>query len=158
VTLAKKSDVVIFVGGLTNEWEAEGADRPSLALPGRQADVIRALGAANPNTVAVIQAGSAVDMTWAGDTRAIVNAWYLGNEVGAAIADVLYGRVNPGGRLPLSLPERIEDGPTHLYRRSENGHIHYREDLFVGYKHYHAHGTRPLFPFGYAMFPNYAQC
>jgi beta-glucosidase len=158
VTLAKASDIVIFVGGLTNEWEAEGTDRPSLALPGRQADTIRALGEANKNTVVVIQAGSAVDMTWAKDVGAILHSWYLGNEVGAAISDVLYGRVNPAGKLPLSLPARIEDSPTHLCSRSENGQIHYREDLFVGYKHYHAHGTQPLFPFGYSMLPETRRC
>jgi beta-glucosidase len=87
-------------------------------------------------------------MTWAKDVGAVLYSWYLGNEVGAAIADVVYGRINPAGKLPLSLPERIEDGPTYLCSKSEDGQIHYREDLFVGYKHYQARGTRPLFPFG----------
>jgi beta-glucosidase len=148
VELARSSDAVIFIGGLTNEWEAEGIDRPSLALPGQQSDLLRALGAANKNTIAVIQAGSAVDMTWATDVGAVLYSWYLGNEVGAAIADVVYGRTNPAGKLPLSLPERTEDNPTHLCSRSEHGQIHYREDLFVGYKHYQARGIQPLFPFG----------
>jgi beta-glucosidase len=81
-----------------------------------------------------------------------VQAWYLGNESGAAIADVLYGWVNPAGKLPLTFPERIEDTPAHLHSRSENGQIHYREGLYVGYKHYHVTGVKPLFPFGYALY------
>jgi beta-glucosidase len=148
VSLAKSSDAVVFVGGLTPEWEAEGFDRPTMHLPGRQAELLRALGAANKSTVAVIQAGSAVDMTWAKDVGAVLQAWYLGNESGSAIADVLYGRVNPGGKLPLTLPKRLEDTPAYLSRKSENGQIHYREDLFVGYKYYQSRGVKPLFPFG----------
>jgi beta-glucosidase len=92
--------------------------------------------------------GSAVDLTWASEVAGIVQAWYLGNEVGNSLSDVLYGRVNPAGKLPLTLPMRIEDTPAHLWSRSEDGQIHYREDLFVGYKHYHASGGIPAFPFG----------
>jgi beta-glucosidase len=87
-------------------------------------------------------------MPWVNDVRSVIQAWYLGNEVGNAIGDILWGKVNPGGRLPLSFPVRIEDNPAYLNQHAENGKIHYREDLFVGYKHYHARGIRPLFPFG----------
>lgn len=149
VELSRTSDAVVFVGGLSAEWEAEGADRASLALPGRQADVIHALAEANTRTIVVLQAGSATDMSWSGEVGTIVQAWYLGNEGGAAIADVLFGRVNPAGKLPLTFPQRIEHTPAHLALRSENGRIHYREDLWVGYKHYHARVIKPLFPFGY---------
>ncbi|KAG5220747.1 glycoside hydrolase family protein [Salix suchowensis] len=130
VDLAAKSDVVIYIGGLTPEWESEGFDRPSLQLPGRQDELITKLSRANPNTVVCIQAGSAVSMPWVDDVNGIIQAWYSGNEAGNALADVLFGKINPSGRLPLTLPVRIEDVPSHLCMRSENGKIHYREDLF----------------------------
>jgi beta-glucosidase len=122
--LAQKSDVAIFVGGLTPEWESEGFDRPTLDMPGRQNELISCLAKANPQTIVVLQAvrknsfvilcrpsidlilrqGSAVSMPWVDDVAGIVQAWYSGNEVGNAIADILYGTVNPSGRLPLTLP------------------------------------------------------
>jgi beta-glucosidase len=88
-------------------------------------------------------------MPWVDEVAGIVHAWYLGNEVGNAIADILYGNSNPAGKLPLTFPVRIEDNPAFENIRSEFGRIHYREDLFVGYKHYNARGIAPLFPFGY---------
>lgn len=88
-------------------------------------------------------------MPYSTRVAAIVQAWYSGNEVGNAISDILYGRHNPSGKLPISLPNRIEDiGPAAYNIRSENGKIHYREDLMVGYKHYHVSSTKPNFPFG----------
>ncbi|KAJ7349434.1 glycoside hydrolase family 3 protein [Mycena albidolilacea] len=151
IALAAKCDAVLFVAGLTPEWESEGFDRPTLSLPGRQDEVISKIAAANPNTIVCIQAGSATSMPWVGKAAAVIQAWYLGNEVGNAIADVVWGKVNPGGRLPLTFPVRIEDTPAYLNERSENGKIHYREDLFVGYKHYHARAVKPLFPFGFGL-------
>ncbi|KAJ7273446.1 glycoside hydrolase family 3 protein [Mycena haematopus] len=151
VTLALRCDAVLFVAGLTPEWEAEGFDRATLSLPGRQDEVISKVAAANRNTIVCIQAGSATSMPWVADVRSVIQTWYLGNEVGNAIADVLWGKVNPCGRLPLTFPVRIEDNPAYLNERSENGKIHYREDLFVGYKHYHARAVKPLFPFGFGL-------
>lgn len=97
-------------------------------------------------------------MPWVTDVNAIIQAWYSGNEAGNALADVIFGKVNPSGRLVLTLPVREEDIPAHLSSRSENGKIFYREDLFVGYKWYQARGIKPLFPFGcvfvfFALFP-----
>ncbi|KAG6865876.1 hypothetical protein C0991_010957 [Blastosporella zonata] len=151
VSLAARSDAVLYVGGLSPEWESEGFDRPTLQMPGLQDEVIQRLAEANPNTIVVIQAGSAVSMPWVDSVAGVLQAWYLGNESGNAIADVLYGKVNPGGRLPLTLPVHAEDIPAHLNDRSEHGKIHYREDLFVGYKHYQARNVKPLFPFGYGL-------
>ncbi|KAF8061039.1 glycoside hydrolase family 3 protein [Lyophyllum atratum] len=151
VSLAAKSDAVLYVGGLSPEWESEGFDRPTLQMPGRQDEVIQRLAEANSNTIVAIQAGSAVSMPWVDSVAGIVQAWYLGNEAGNAIADVLYGVVNPAGRLPLTLPVHAEDIPAHLNDRSENGKIHYREDLFVGYKYYQARNVKPLFPFGFGL-------
>lgn len=151
VALAAKSDAVIFIGGLTPEWESEGFDRPTLDMPGLQNQTIARVAAANPNTVVVIQAGSAVSMPWVDSVAGIIQAWYSGNEVGNALADVLFGRVNPSGRLPLTLPVCMKDVPSYLNDKCENGKIHYREDLFVGYKHYQARGVKPLFPFGHGL-------
>ncbi|KAF9459562.1 glycoside hydrolase family 3 protein [Collybia nuda] len=151
VALAEKADAVLFVGGLSPEWESEGFDRPTLELPGRQDEVIKRLAIANANIVVCIQSGSAVSMPWLDDIKGLVQAWYLGNEAGNAIADVLYGQVNPSGRLPLTFPVREEDIPAHLNDKSEHGKIHYREDLFVGYKHYQARNVKPLFPFGFGL-------
>ncbi|KDQ12273.1 glycoside hydrolase family 3 protein [Botryobasidium botryosum FD-172 SS1] len=151
VALAKDSDVAILVVGLTHEWEAEGADRPTLSLPGRQDELIAKVAEANPNTVVVLQAGSAISMPWIDSVAGLVHAWYSGNEVGNAIADVLFGKVNPGGKLPLTFPQREQDIPAYLNMTSENGKIHYREDIYVGYKHYQARGVKPLFPFGFGL-------
>ena len=89
-------------------------------------------------------------MPWVNDVAAIVQAWYQGNEAGNALADVLFGKVNPSGKLPVSFPVTEADIPSWPNVRSENGKIHYREDLFVGYKGYQVKGVVPLFPFGYA--------
>ncbi|KAJ3843726.1 glycoside hydrolase family 3 protein [Lentinula raphanica] len=151
VRLAKGSDAVVFIGGLTPEWESEGFDRPSLELPGRQAEVIAKLAAVNPNTVVCMQAGSAVEMPWKDEVAGILQTWYLGNEVGNAIADVLFGKANPSGRLPLSFPKKVEDIAAYPNLRSEHGKINYREDLMVGYKHHIKNRIEPLFCFGYGL-------
>ncbi|KAH8117155.1 glycoside hydrolase superfamily [Phellopilus nigrolimitatus] len=149
--LASDSDIVVVVGGLMLEWESEGFDRPTLALPRRQDDLIAAVANANPNTVVVLQAGSAVAMPWVDRVRGVIQAWYSGNEAGNAIADILFGKINPSGKLPLTLPIRIEDVPSYLSFGSENGKVVYREDLFVGYKHYQARKIKPLFAFGHGL-------
>ncbi|OCH95211.1 putative beta-glucosidase from glycoside hydrolase family GH3 [Obba rivulosa] len=151
VKLASTSDVVILLAGLSPEWESEGFDRPTMDMPRRTNELIARVGEANPNTVVCIQAGSAVSMPWVNSVNGLIQAWYSGNEVGNALADVIYGKINPSGRLPLTLPTREQDIPAYLNMRSENGQIHYREDLFVGYKWYQAKGFRPLFPFGFGL-------
>ncbi|PPQ65097.1 hypothetical protein CVT24_003058 [Panaeolus cyanescens] len=151
VELAKSSDAVIVVAGLTPEWESEGFDRPDLKLPGKQDELISRIAAESHNTIVCVQAGSAVSMPWANQVGAIVQAWYLGNETGSAIADVIFGKVNPSGRLPLTFPVREQDIPAYLNDKCENGKIYYREDLFVGYKFYQARGIAPLFPFGFGL-------
>ncbi|KAI0027418.1 glycoside hydrolase family 3 protein [Vararia minispora EC-137] len=147
VQLARQADAVVVVAGLTPEWESEGFDRPTLGLPGLQDELISQLGKANPRTIV----GSAVAMPWVDDVSAVVQAWYQGNEMGNALADVLFGAVNPSGRLPLTFPARIEDIPAYPNLRSERGKIHYREELFVGYKHYQLRAVQPLFPFGHGL-------
>ncbi|PAV23475.1 glycoside hydrolase family 3 [Pyrrhoderma noxium] len=149
--LASVCDAAIVVGGLTPEWEAEGFDRPDLTLPGRQNDLIEAIGKANSSTIVVIQAGSAVSMPWIKDVKSVIHAWYSGNEAGNGIADIVLGKKNPSGKLPLTFPVRIEDTPSYLSFGSENGHVVYSEDLFVGYKYYQSRKITPLFSFGYGL-------
>jgi len=151
VQLARDADVVIAVVGLNADWETEGNDRKTLALPGRTDELVDKVAKANRNTVVVTQCGSPITMPWADSVSAIVHSWYLGNATGDAIAKVLFGAVNPAGRLSLTFPRRLEDVPSYASFHSENGNIRYAEDLNVGYKHYHNMGIRPLFDFGHGL-------
>ena len=150
-SLAGKADVAIVFAGLGSEWESEGFDRPDMELPGRQAVLIERVAAANPQTVVVLNTGSPVQMNWLDRVAAVVQAWYIGQETGSAIADVLFGDVNPSGRLPASWPKRLQDNPAYLNYPGENGQVLYGEGLFVGYRYYDKKGIEPLFPFGYGL-------
>ncbi|KAL1411913.1 hypothetical protein Q8F55_002899 [Vanrija albida] len=151
VAAAKAADKVVIVAGLNSDWESESYDRPDLSLPYRTDELIDAVADANPNTVVVLQAGSAVGMPWLDKVAGVVFAWYGGNETGNAIADVVYGKVNPSGRLPLSLPRRKVDIAANLNSKSARTDIHYEEGIWVGYKHFNARGIAPLFPFGHGL-------
>ncbi|KZT18915.1 glycoside hydrolase family 3 protein [Neolentinus lepideus HHB14362 ss-1] len=151
VELAKDADVVIAVVGLNADWETEGYDRTTLALPGRTDELVEKVNKANPNTIVVNQSGSSVLFPWADSVDTIVQSWYLGNATGDAIADVLFGKVNPSGKLSLTFPKRIEDLPTHGHFMSENGKVRYGEDLFVGYKHFAHRKITPAFAFGHGL-------
>ncbi|KAG6834182.1 hypothetical protein H0H93_011355, partial [Arthromyces matolae] len=148
VQLAKEADVTIAIVGLNGDWEAGGYDRTTLALPGRTDELVEKVLAVNPNTIVVTQSGSSITMPWVDRVPALVHAWYLGNATGTAIADVLFGKHNPSGKLSLTFPRRLEDISAHGHFRSENGELRYGEDLFVGYKHFHHRNIKPLFPFG----------
>ncbi|TFK20101.1 glycoside hydrolase family 3 protein [Coprinopsis marcescibilis] len=151
VALAKDADVVIAVVGLNADWETEGYDRTTLALPGRTDELISKVAAVNEKTVVVTQAGSAITLPWVDEVPAVVHAWYLGNATGAAIADVLFGKVNPSGKLSLTFPKAETDVPSYGHFHSENGKVRYAEDLYVGYKHYIHRGITPLFAFGHGL-------
>ncbi|KAK7040397.1 hypothetical protein VNI00_009875 [Paramarasmius palmivorus] len=151
VKLAKEADAVIAVVGLNAEWETESNDRTTLALPGRTDELVEKVVAANPKTIVVTQAGSAIAMPWVDKVPTIVHAWYLGNATGDAIADVLFGKFNPSAKLSITFPKRIEDVPSHGHFHSENGKIRYAEDLYVGYKHYHHRSIDPMFAFGHGL-------
>ncbi|KAI9632811.1 putative beta-glucosidase [Dioszegia hungarica] len=151
VKLAKSVDTAVIVAGLNADWESEGYDRPTLSLPLRSDELISRVAAANPNTVVVIQAGSAVSMPWINDVAGVVYAWYGGNETGNAIADIVYGSVNPSGRLPISLPVREQDIAASQNFKSARTKIHYEEGIWVGYKHHNARGIAPLFPYGHGL-------
>ncbi len=151
VELAKRADVAIVVAGLTGEWESEGFDRVNLDLPGEQNQLIAQVAAANPNTVVVLNAGSALRMPWAADVPTILEQWYNSQECGNALADVLFGDVNPSGKLPTTFPKRLEDTPAYINYPGENSKVLYGEGLFVGYRYYDKKDIEPLFPFGYGL-------
>ena len=148
VQLAREADVAVVVVGTNEEVECEGVDRVSLALPGRQDELVRRVAAANPRTVVVVNAGAPVLLPWADDVAAILLAWFPGQEFGNALADVLLGAVEPGGRLPTSWP-RTEDGPPST--QPHDGVLSYDEGLFVGYRAYERDGREPLFAFGHGL-------
>ena len=151
VELAKKSDVAVVVVGLNGEWESEGFDRVDMKLPGEQDELIRRVAAANPNTVVVLNAGSPVEMPWVDEVPAVLQLWYNGQEQGNALADVLFGDVNPSGKLPTTFPVRLEDNPAHINYPGENGKVRYGEGIFVGYRYYDKKNVAPLFPFGHGL-------
>ena len=131
VELAREADVVIAVVGLNADFETEGYDRKTLALPGRTDELVQKVAEVNKNTVVVTQAGSAITMPWVDVVPSIIHAWYLGNMTGDAIAQVLTGDVNPAGRLSLTFPKRLEDVPSYASFSLENGKVRYSEDLMV---------------------------
>ncbi|KZO89750.1 glycoside hydrolase family 3 protein [Calocera viscosa TUFC12733] len=151
VNVAKSADAVIVVVGLNADWESEGYDRKDLELPRKTNELVDRIAKANSNHVVVMQSGSAVTMPWVHNVSALVQAWYLGNETGNAIADVLFGKVNPSGKMSITFPKRLEDVPSFLNYGNQNGKVRYAEDLFVGYKHYQSHEIKTLFPFGYGL-------
>lgn len=151
VKLAKQVDQVVLVAGLNSDWESEGYDRSHMDLPPGSDDLISAVLAANPNTVVVNQSGTPVTMPWADKAPAILQSWYGGNETGNAIADVIFGDVNPSGKLSLSFPKRNEDNPAFLNYASDDNRVIYGEDVYIGYRYYDKTGHQPLFPFGHGL-------
>ena len=146
VALAGSSDVAVVVVGTTAEVESEGFDRASLALPGRQDELVRRVIAANPRTVVVVNSGAPVLMPWARDAAAVLLTWFGGQEFGHALADVLLGEAEPGGRLPTTWPASEAGLPS---TQPDHGVLTYHEGLFIGYRAYDRDGRIPLFPFGH---------
>ena len=151
---AEADSALVFVGR-SGEWDTEGSDLENISLPGRQDELVAAVLAANPNAVIVLQTGGPVEMPWVDNAKAVLQAWYPGQECGNAIADVLFGDVEPGGRLPQSFPRRWQDNPAwsqdpEVYPGLD-GKVRYEEGVFIGYRHYDQQGIPPLFPFGHGL-------
>jgi beta-glucosidase len=155
VVAAREADAALVVLGLNEEWETEGVDRTTLALPGRQEELALAVAAANPRTLVVVNAGAPVDLRFLERVPAALWLWYPGQECGNALADVLFGDADPGGRLPTSFPARLEDVPCHAQGPESypgaDGRVAYAEGIFTGYRHYDTRGVAPLFPFGHGL-------
>jgi beta-glucosidase len=152
VALARKSDVAVVVVGYSPKLEGEGFDRKSMDLPAGQDELIEAIAGANKNTIVVVAAGAPVTMTkWIGRVSAVVYAWYGGQEAGHAIGDVLFGAVNPSGKLPVTFPKAFEDSPAYGHYPGENLHVEYAEGIYVGYRGFDKHDVEPLFPFGHGL-------
>jgi len=148
VTVAARADVAVVVVGTTEEVESEGFDRTSLALPGRQDELVARVAAANPRTVVAVNAGAPVLLPWAGDVPAVLLCWFPGQEFGDALADVLTGAAEPGGRLPVSWPAEPDGLPSTTPR---DGVLRYDEGLFTGYRWYQRDGREPRFCFGHGL-------
>lgn len=155
VAAAKNADAVIFVGGLNkNQFQdCEGVDRKELELPYEQDALIAELVQVNPKTVVVIISGNAVAMPWVKQAPAIVEAWYSGSESGNALASILFGDVNPSGKLPFTFPVKLADNSAHAlgeYPGNEN-EVTYNEGIFVGYRWADKQKIKTLFPFGHGL-------
>ena len=153
--LAARADVVVLAVGFDADSETEGADR-EFALPPGQEELIREISAVNPNTIVVVTAGGSVDAApWVERARALVAAWYPGQEAGSALADLLFGEANFSGRLPISWEREAEENPTfgHYYYNEPQhpNQIVYREGVFVGYRGMQLANRKPLFPFGFGL-------
>ena len=150
VRAAAAAAAAVVVVGSAETTESEGFDRDTLRLPGRQDELVERVSAVNPRTVVVVNSGMPVLMPWASQVAAVLYAWLPGQAMGDALADVLLGRAEPGGRLPVSMPAREADAPV-LHAVPENGRLSYDEGLLIGYRGYDAAGTCPLFAFGHGL-------
>jgi beta-glucosidase len=148
--VARAADVAIVVVGTTDEVESEGFDRTTLALPGRQDELVRRVAAVNQRTIVVVNAGSPVELPWADQVAAVLLVWFPGQEAGHAIADVLLGAAEPGGRLPTTWPVAGTDCPV-LSVTPVDGELRYDEGVFIGYRAYERAGVTPRFAFGHGL-------
>ncbi|MGW3912379.1 glycoside hydrolase family 3 protein [Streptomyces sp. NPDC005070] len=149
VEAARAADTAVVVVATTDRVESEGFDRADLGLPGRQDELVHAVAAANPNTVVVVNAGSPVELPWRDEVAAVLLSWFPGQEGGAALADVLTGAHEPGGRLPTTWGS-LADAPVTRVRPAD-GELPYSEDVFIGYRAWEKAGRTPSYPFGHGL-------
>ncbi|GAA2521429.1 beta-glucosidase family protein [Streptomyces longisporus] len=149
VEAARAADTAVVVVATTDRVESEGFDRKDLDLPGRQDDLVRAVAAANPNTVVVVNSGSPVELPWRDEVAAVLLSWFPGQEGGAALADVLTGAYEPGGRLPTTWGSLSDAPVTQVV--PERGELAYTEDVFIGYRAWEKQGRTPSYPFGHGL-------
>lgn len=148
---AKAADAAVVFVGITENLESEGFDRRDLQLSPGHKELIEAVAAVNPNTVVVVQCGGCVEMPWIGQVKGLLYEYLGGEAVGPATIDLLYGAVNPSGRLAETFPLRLEDNPSYLWYQGEGDRTEYREGVFVGYRYYDKVKKEVLFPFGYGL-------
>jgi beta-glucosidase len=150
VAAARAADAAVVFVGSSRATETEGRDRASMALGGRQDELVQAVLRANPRTVVVVQGGAPYALPWQAHAPAIVQGWLNGEAGPQAIAEVLFGVVNPSGKLPMSIPQRLQDTPAYLYYDS-GPDADYGEGVFVGYRWYDSRDIEPAFPFGHGL-------
>jgi len=151
VKIAKQSDAVVLVVGTNSDWETEGSDRKGLGLPSDQDVLIKKVLAANKNSVLVLNTGSPVSMPWIKSCPAILQTWFPGQEFGNALAEILFGKESPSGKLPTTYPKKLSDTPAYSCYPGKNLQMDYKEKLLVGYKWYEKKKIEPLFPFGHGL-------
>jgi beta-glucosidase len=152
VALAAKADVAIVLVGNSVKVESEDFDRKTLDLPEGQDELIKAVAQANRNTVVIFNAGAPVNVSrWVSDVPSVLDAWFGGEEMGPAIADVLFGEVNPSGKLPFSFINEFKESAAYGNYPGEDLHVKYVEGIYVGYRYFDKHGITPQFPFGYGL-------
>ncbi|MFD7403629.1 glycoside hydrolase family 3 C-terminal domain-containing protein [Streptomyces sp. NPDC059866] len=149
VEAARDADTAVVVVATTERVESEGFDRTDLRLPGSQDDLVRAVAAANPHTVVVVNAGSPVELPWREEVAAVLLTWFPGQEGGAALADVLTGAYEPGGRLPTTWGSLADAPVTQVV--PTDGELPYAEDVFIGHRAWDKHGRTPAYPFGHGL-------
>jgi beta-glucosidase len=150
---AAKADVIVVAAGFDGDSESEGGDR-TFDLPFGQDELIREMAAANKKTIVAVTSGGNVDSTgWIDETPGYIETWYAGQEGGTALAEVLFGAVNPSGHLPVTFERKAQDNPTYAnyYAEGSGNRVDYREGIFVGYRGYEHDHVKPLFPFGYGL-------
>ncbi|OME82296.1 glycosyl hydrolase [Paenibacillus sp. FSL A5-0031] len=148
---ASEADVAVVFAGLPDRYESEGYDRKHLNMPGNQNQLIKAVASVQSNVVVVLMNGSAIEMPWADEVGAILEAYLGGQAVGGAIADVLFGEANPSGKLAETFPAKLSDNPSFLFYPGEADRAEYREGIFVGYRYYDSKSVKPMFPFGHGL-------
>jgi beta-glucosidase len=149
--VASDADVVVICAGLTDLYETEGIDRKHMKMPPGHDALVEKLAAAHEKVVIVLSNGSPVEMPWVNDVQSILEG-YLGGQAGAgAIADILYGKINPSGKLAETFPLKLEDNPSHPYFPSGPATVEYRESIYVGYRYYDTVAHKALFPFGHGL-------
>jgi len=151
VAVAARADRVLLVVGTDDDWETESMDRESIALPGRQDELVAAVAAVNANTVVVVNAGSPVSMPWVNDVAAVMQVWFPGSAIGEALADVVLGVDDPGGRLPVTFPRALQDTPAFEHYPGSEGRAVYGEGRLLGHRWFSATGREPLFWFGHGL-------
>ena len=151
VAAAAVADVAVVVVGTDDEWESEGFDRRSMDLPGEQEALVRAVAAANPRTVVIVNTGAPVTMDWVDEPAAVVQSWFGGQEMAPTLARILTGDVEPGGRLPTTIPLRLEHNPSYGTFPGDHDHHRYGEGVFVGYRWYQSRHLPVRFPFGHGL-------
>ncbi|KAL5331631.1 hypothetical protein ACEPPN_001166 [Leptodophora sp. 'Broadleaf-Isolate-01'] len=151
VEAARSCKNVVVVAGLNGDYEKEGRDRTTMDMPEGYDALISAVLAVQPSAIIVTQAGTPISMPWRSEAQSMIHSWYGGNESGNALADIIFGKANPSGKLPMTFPDRLENTPSFLTFGSDNGKARYDEGIFVGYRYHDAVGRGVAFPFGHGL-------